>query len=551
VFESPQRLCRECVTAVAFTQTFESEEEVVWGSLSPRGRRWLQSGQVSALQSSSSVSYTEYLNKQADPVDEEMIHKDVLCGRTDPSTLGIELREMLVWVGVERYRSTVAEVLRAYCVRNPQVGYCQGLNYITAWLLLFMDPASAFWSLCALIERILTPGFYIGGRTGNSLNGFYIEATAIAALLDYYFQPVREHDLPVTDFADCFSLPLLIQLFINSLDFPSTLFLWDLLFEEGSIALVRGVVCLTYLCEEAVRAGKHPSAIHRELAQRSVEKELRVKYPKLRTQITAVRVERLRRQARDYRAFQWRSSKAMILRRLEFASHFSKPELLQFQAEFNSILQAKRTAEDKDRSRQLTAGRRKTVNLPKALQDEVGSLEGNVDIGITKFEFLGLLGTLEGRLLDHSDRLFDLFDEDKSGYLDFRELIVCLSVLTKGPFEERLRLFFDIYDQDKSGCLRKADFQQLLYAVSLPYYEQLAQSFTRPTKSLMDSLYTCLNPLASSGLVTWPDFLKTVKSDEQVRHCFELHVEVKAAAQDYGRDERERTAATCVQCALM
>jgi Ca2+-binding EF-hand superfamily protein len=413
-----------------------------------------------------------------------------------------------------------------------------------------MDPASAFWFICALIERILTPGFYIGGRTGNSLNGFYIEATAVAALLDYYFQPVREHDLPVTDFADCFSLPLLIQLFINSLDFPSTLFLWDLLFAEGSIALIRGVVCLAYLCEDSIRAGKHPTAIHRELSQRCVEKELRIKYPKLRIQVTAVRVERLRRQARDYRAYQWRFNKTMILRRLEFASRFSKPELLHFQAEFNSILQAKRVAEDKDRNRQLSSSRRKTVTLPKALQDEVGSLEGHVDIGITRFEFLGLLGSLEGRLLDHSDRLFDLFDEDKSGYLDFRELIVCLSVLTKGTFEDRLRLFFDIYDQDKSGCLRKADFQQLLYAVTLPYYEQLAQSFSRPTKSLMDTLYLRLNPLASTGLVTWPAFLTTVKSEDQVKHCFEQHVEVKAASKPTRDDDRERTA-TCVQCAIM
>jgi len=101
----------------------------------------------------------------------------------------------------------------------------------------------------------------------------------------------------------------------------------------------------------------------------------------------------------------------------------SEKELVHFQAEFNCILQAKRTAEDKDRSRQLTVDRRKTVNSPKALQDEIGSLEGNVDIEITRFEFLGLLGTLEGRLLDHSDRIFDLFDEDKNENLDFRELI--------------------------------------------------------------------------------------------------------------------------------
>ena len=558
---APQRLCESCVGVIQKVREFEAAEGVVWGELSDRGRRWLQDSNALRLQSSARISFTEYQTKTPDPADEEMIQKDVLSGRSDPSTLDLELRELLAWVDLSHYRSTISTVLRAYCVRNPQIGYCQGLNYVTAWLLVFMDAGSAFWVLCNLIERVLTPGFYLGARTGNSLNGFYIESTVVAALLDYYFPVIREHILPVTDFSDCFSLPLLIQLFINSLDLSATLFLWDCLFLEGSAALVRGVISLAYISEPAIRAGSHPSSIHRELNSTRVYPVLKLLYPNIKEQVTVARVERLRKQARDYRAYQWLGNKQMVMRRLEFATKFTSQELAQFQREFNAVLAAKRVTEDQTRVRALSGGRKNTVTLPGCMQAEISTLEGTIDIGITKEEFFTLLQQLSGRLLSHSERLFDLFDEDKSGYLDFRELAVCMSVLWKGSFEDRLRLFFDVYDLDRSGCLRKADFQQLLYAVSLPYYEVLADKFDREVKRTVEAVYVRLNPLCGGGLVTWLDFVTAVKGDERVGKCFEEHVSVKIKAPDASiqsihprpkPDKRhpQRTA-TCVQCLLM
>lgn len=62
----------------------------------------------------------------------------------------------------------------------------------------------------------------------------------------------------------------------------------------------------------------------------------------------------------------------------------------------------------------------------------------------------------------HASRLFDLYDEDLSGYLDFRELISCLSVVVKGTFEEKLRMIFDIYDVDASGYLSNDEITTML-----------------------------------------------------------------------------------------
>ena len=53
------------------------------------------------------------------------------------------------------------EVLLAYSRRNPDVGYCQGMNLITASLLLIMPTAEdAFWMLASLVELILPARYF-------------------------------------------------------------------------------------------------------------------------------------------------------------------------------------------------------------------------------------------------------------------------------------------------------------------------------------------------------------------------------------------------------
>lgn len=53
------------------------------------------------------------------------------------------------------------EVLIAYARRNKDVGYCQGMNLITANLLLILPSAEdTFWVLATIVENILPQGYY-------------------------------------------------------------------------------------------------------------------------------------------------------------------------------------------------------------------------------------------------------------------------------------------------------------------------------------------------------------------------------------------------------
>ena len=58
-------------------------------------------------------------------------------------------------------------------------------------------------------------------------------------------------------------------------------------------------------------------------------------------------------------------------------------------------------------------------------------------------------------------RLFDVFDQDRSGTVDHHELAVGLTVLCEGSPEEKLRAMFDMFDRDRSGRISRYELSAL------------------------------------------------------------------------------------------
>lgn len=54
---------------------------------------------------------------------------------------------------------------------------------------------------------------------------------------------------------------------------------------------------------------------------------------------------------------------------------------------------------------------------------------------------------------DLSEKLFYVFDEDQSGTIDYKELIVGLEVFKEDSIEEKMKVFFEICDTDGSGAI--------------------------------------------------------------------------------------------------
>lgn len=76
---------------------------------------------------------------------------------------------------------TPRRVLFAYARHNPSVGYCQGMNFLTALLLLLMEEEAAFWCLAAIVEDIL-PGYFT-----NTMLASAVDQAVLQSLMEERF----------------------------------------------------------------------------------------------------------------------------------------------------------------------------------------------------------------------------------------------------------------------------------------------------------------------------------------------------------------------------
>lgn len=83
------------------------------------------------------------------------------------------------WLDTSEGHAALRRVLVAYSFRDSDVGYCQGLNYVAALLLLVLKTEEdAFWMLAVLLENVLVSDCYT-----NNLSGCHVEQRVFKDLL--------------------------------------------------------------------------------------------------------------------------------------------------------------------------------------------------------------------------------------------------------------------------------------------------------------------------------------------------------------------------------
>ncbi|XP_055932800.1 TBC1 domain family member 2B-like [Argiope bruennichi] len=136
-----------------------------------RGRVWsaLYRMKVQDLREAKGPKYFENLCSRSAEAEIQENHKrqislDLL--RTMPNNIHFCDRNA---EGIQKLQS----VLHAFCLHNPKLGYCQGMNFLVGMMLLFVDAEDAFWCLVAIVERYFPSSYFdqnlIGAQADQEL----------------------------------------------------------------------------------------------------------------------------------------------------------------------------------------------------------------------------------------------------------------------------------------------------------------------------------------------------------------------------------------------
>ncbi|GMG98736.1 hypothetical protein Nepgr_000576 [Nepenthes gracilis] len=137
------------------------------------------------------------------------------------------------WLDTPQGHASLRRVLVVYSFRDSYVGYCQGLNYVAALLLLVMKTEEdAFWMLAVLLENVLVNDCYT-----NNLTGCHVEQRVFKDLLAKKCPKISAHLEDLEFDVSLVATEWFLCLFSKSLPSETTLRVWDILFYEGAKVL--------------------------------------------------------------------------------------------------------------------------------------------------------------------------------------------------------------------------------------------------------------------------------------------------------------------------
>ena len=156
--------------------------------------------------------------------------------------------------------SKLNEVLLAYSRRNPEVGYCQGMNLIAASLLLIMPTAEdAFWLLTSLIENLLPRHYYDHSLLASRADQ--------AVLRQYVCEVLPKLSAHLEDLGielEALTFQWFLSVFTDCLSAEALFRVWDvvLCFNDGSTFLFQVALALLKLNEQQLLDCDSPARVY-------------------------------------------------------------------------------------------------------------------------------------------------------------------------------------------------------------------------------------------------------------------------------------------------
>ena len=200
-----------------------------------RGYVWQQFAKVSDF-FKPNVYQSLVDDKECDQETESVILKDL--DRTFPHN----------FIFKDKYGSgqrSLYYVLRAYSKYNTATGYVQGMGFITALLLTYMDQESSFFFLHSLMKNYNMEGFYLPDFPALRKT-FYVLLCLMKKFLPKIYDILKQNEIMPSMYASEWFITLLTR----DLDFKILVRIFDVFLLEGFKVMYRFTLALLKLQED-------------------------------------------------------------------------------------------------------------------------------------------------------------------------------------------------------------------------------------------------------------------------------------------------------------
>ncbi|XP_070618998.1 TBC1 domain family member 2B isoform X2 [Erythrolamprus reginae] len=174
--------------------------------------------------------------------------------KQNPASKQIELDLLRTLPNNKHYSSPASEgiqklrnVLVAYSWRNPEIGYCQGLNRLVAIALLYLDQEDAFWCLVAIVEVFMPRDYYT-----KTLLGSQVDQRVFKDLMSEKLPRLHGHfEQHRVDFS-LITFNWFLVVFVDSVVSDLLFKIWDSFLYEGPKVIFRFALALFKYNEEEI-----------------------------------------------------------------------------------------------------------------------------------------------------------------------------------------------------------------------------------------------------------------------------------------------------------
>ncbi len=203
-----------------------------------RGHMWMSLTGAGVAKYHNANVYTECLYAPNSGL-EETISRDI--SRTFPKH-----QQFRVTGGLGQ--RSLFQVLRAYSVYNPAVGYCQGMGYICALLLCYLNEEDAFWTMVSVMQKHQMEGLYREGLPKLQLYHIVLEK-----LMRLYLPNIASHLFDnLSMLPSMFASKWLLTIFTYSFPLDVVVRVWDIFMSEGWTIVFKVSLALVNLLRDDI-----------------------------------------------------------------------------------------------------------------------------------------------------------------------------------------------------------------------------------------------------------------------------------------------------------